>query len=133
MSESIAARVDDSTAEWLEETAKRKDTTISKLVNTVLEQHIRDIDEPATESGLNPLEERIVEIEKNIELLSKHAEKVEYSVYKNSDICHNIKLTNGTMSFPQLPTNHEGNVHGDDSRRKARENLPQHIVDDLSL
>jgi hypothetical protein len=131
MSESIAARVGDDTAEWLEQTAAQKDTSISKLVDTILEQHIRNVDEPATEAGLDPLEERVMQIEQDIEMLCDHAEKVEHCVYKNADLARGVTLTNGNMSFPQLPTNHEGNTHGDDIPHYA--DVKDELPDDLRL
>jgi uncharacterized membrane-anchored protein YjiN (DUF445 family) len=115
MSESIAARVDDDTAEWLEQVADQEGTTISKLVASILKQHTRDVggdDEPdSTEVRLNQIEERIVEIERDIRMLSEHAEDVEYQVYKTADLARSIELTNGELPFAQLPTNDEGNVY----------------------
>lgn len=131
MSESIAARVGDDTAEWLEQTAKQKDTSISKLVGTILEQHIRDVDEPATEAGLNPLEERIVEIENDIEMLCTHSERIERDIYKYARLTKGINIPDGHMTFPQLPTNHEGNTHGDDIPHYS--DVKDELPDDLRL
>lgn len=114
MSESIAARVDDDTAEWLEQVANQEDTTISQLVAAILQQHTRDIDddEPdSTEVRLNEIEERIVRIEQDIQMLSEHAEDVEYQVYKTADLARSIELTSGELPFRKLPTNDEANVY----------------------
>lgn len=116
MSESIAARVDDSTARWLQETADQEDTTVSKLVASILEQYTRDVDdEPdSTEVRINQMEERIVEIEQDIRTLCEHAEFTEYQVYRTADLANSIRLEDSELPFPQLPTNDEGNTYGDD-------------------
>jgi hypothetical protein len=118
MSESIAARVDDSTARWLEEVADQEDTTISKLVATILEQHSRDVDddEPdSTEMRFNQIEERIREIEQNIRLLSEHSEYVEHRIYRTGKLARSMGWTDDQLPFPRLPTNEEGNTYGDDN------------------
>lgn len=118
MSESIAARVDDSTARWLQETADQEDTTVSKLVASILEQYTRDVDdEPdSTELRINQLEERIGEIEQNIRLLSEHSEYVEHRIYRTGKLARSMGWTDDQLPFPRLPTNDEGNTYGDDKQ-----------------
>jgi hypothetical protein len=118
MSESIAARVDDSTARWLEEVAEQEDTTISKLVATILEQHSRDVgdDEPnSTEVRFNQLEERIMELEQDIQLLARHSEFAEFRIYRLGKLSHDISWNDNELSCPRLPNRDEGNVYPDDS------------------
>lgn len=113
MSESIAARVDDSTARWLEEVAEQEDTTISKLVATILEQHSRDVDdEPdSTEMKFNQLEERIMELEQDISLLVNHAESLEQMLAENSANTNSLEVVGNELEFPKLPRNSDGNEY----------------------
>lgn len=129
MSESIAARVDDSTARWLEEVAEQEDTTISKLVATILEQHSRDVDdEPdSTEMRFNQMEERIVQLEQDIRLLTEHAERVEYHTYKTADLSRTVELVDGTIDFPRLPGNDERNEYPEEKPNISPDELENFI------
>jgi hypothetical protein len=118
MSESIAARVDDSTARWLEEVAEQEDTTISKLVATILEQHSRDVgdDEPdSTEVRFSQLEEQIMELQQDIQTLTHHSKFVEYRIYRLGKLSRDLSWTDNELSYPRLPNSDEGNVYPDDN------------------
>lgn len=135
MSESIAARVDDSTARWLKEVAEQEDTTISKLVATILEQHSRDVDddEPdSTEVRFNQLEERIVQLEQDIQTLVHHSEFVEYRIYRLGKLSRDISWNDDELPYPRLPNNDEGNVYPDDSNN-SDDYDPDMIIEDVAI
>lgn len=130
MSESIAARVPESTARWLEEVAEQEDTTISKLVAAILKQHSRDVndDEPdSTEMRFNQMEERIAQLEQDIHLVTKHAERMEFHVYKTADLSRAIELADGAIDYPRLPGNDERNEYPEEKPNISPDQLEDFI------
>lgn len=60
MSDTVAARVDEDTKQWLDNRAEQKDVTVSSLVSEILESQSGDGTEPeSTEARLNEIEKRL--------------------------------------------------------------------------
>ena len=121
MSEPVAARVEEETKQWLESRAEQEDITVSRLAGTILDSQSGDVDssEPdSVETKLNRVEtelkRRVEELERDIELLTSHAERVEQAHFTSAEICSALTFREGTVSFPRLPGNDEGNVYGND-------------------
>lgn len=121
MSEPIAARVEDSTAEWLETRAEQEDITVSKLAAQILDSQAGEVNgtEPdSTEAKLNQLQERlenrVTELEQDITDLCIHAESMEYKIFRNTELTNNVAL-DSPMAFPELPENSEENSYDPDT------------------
>lgn len=118
MSEPVAARVEDSTAEWLEQRAEQADITVSKLAAQILDSQAGDVNSPepdSTEAKLaelrDKMESRIMEMERDIRTLSRHAEDLEKILAENSANTPDIEVIDGKLEFKPLPGNQDGNEY----------------------
>mgnify|MGYP006450352441 CR=1 FL=1 len=121
MAEPVATRVDNETKQWLENRAEQEDITVSKLVAGILETNTgqsTNAEPDSTEARLNKIEtetkRRIAELEQDIAVLVNHAENMENKQNRHVEICNDIELENGTMKYPILPGNEDGNVYGNE-------------------
>jgi hypothetical protein len=117
MSEPVAARVEDSTAEWLEQRADQADITVSKLAAQILDSQAGDVNSPepdSTEAKLAELRDkmqtRIMEIEQDIHTLSRHAEGLERLLAENC-ANSNVEVIDNKLEFKPLPGNQDGNEY----------------------
>lgn len=118
MSEPVAARVEDSTAEWLEQRAEQADITVSRLAAQILDSQAGDVNSPepdSTEAKLAELRDkmqtRIMEIERDIHTLSRHAEGLEKVLAENCANTTNLEVVDGKLEFKPLPGNQDGNEY----------------------
>jgi predicted phage-related endonuclease len=127
MSEPVAARVKDSTAEWLEQRAEQENITVSRLAAQILDSQAGDVNSPepdSTEAKLAQLRDkmqtRMMEIEQDIHTLSRHAEGLEKVLAENCANTKDIQVIDGELKYKPLPGNQDGNEYDTKELRTGR-------------
>lgn len=131
MSEPVAARVEDSTAEWLEQRAEQADITVSKLAAQILDSQAGDVNSPepdSTEAKLaqlrDEMENQIAELQQDISELSRHSETLEKVLAENCANTSSIDVKNSKLDFPVLPHNADSNEYDTSKLRTGPEYSP---------
>ena len=96
MSKSIATRVDEETAQWLQSKANKDDTTISAVVADLLADRAGEIEQ-------DPINARMGDIERAILMLANHAAQVEGEQRTIGTNASGVSPPVGGLVYPPLP------------------------------
>lgn len=109
MSESVAARVSDETKQWLESEAEDRDSTVSGVVASILEEQSGDVPDEL------PVEDRIERLEDAVGKLVPHAKKLEREQKTGLHNCRGTSTPDDGFTYPVLP--------GDETAKRILEQI----------